>query len=94
MGSSFHLLTSETTADPSFSFPVCLIIFYWGIINLQCCISLGAQQSDSDLYTYIDSYTYTKTLFIRLFSCVGHYRVLTRVPCAIQKVLISYLFYV
>ena len=30
--------------------------------------------------------------FFRFFSCIGHYRVLSRVPCAIQQVLFSYLF--
>ena len=43
---------------------------------------LGAQQSE-----YVHS-------FLRFFSHIGHYRVLSRVPCAIQQVLISYLFYI
>ena len=29
-----------------------------------------------------------------LFSHIGRYRVLSRAPCAIQSVLISYLFYI
>ena len=32
-------------------------------------------------------------LFFRFFSHIDHYRVLSRVPCAAQYVLISYLFY-
>ena len=37
---------------------------------------------------------HTHTLFFRVFSHIGHYRVLSRVPCALRKVLISckYLF--
>ena len=35
----------------------------------------------------------TYPLFFRLFSHIGHYRALSRVPCAIQQVLICYLFY-
>ena len=33
-------------------------------------------------------------LFFRFFPHIGHYRVLYRIPCAIQQVLISYLFYI
>ena len=36
---------------------------------------------------------YTNPFFLKFFPHVGHYRVLNRVPCAIQQVLISYLFY-
>ena len=32
--------------------------------------------------------------FFRVFSHIGHYRALSRVPCAIQQVFISYLFYI
>ena len=31
--------------------------------------------------------------FLRFFSLIGHYRVLSRVLCAIQQILTSYLFY-
>ena len=37
---------------------------------------------------YVDIYP----LSFRFFSHIGYYRVLSRVPCAIQQVLISYLF--
>ena len=39
-------------------------------------------------------YVYIYPLFFRFFSHIGHYRVLSRVPCAIQQVLICYLFYI
>ena len=39
-------------------------------------------------------YIYVYPLFILFFSHIGHYRVLSRVPCAIQQVLISNLFYI
>ena len=39
-------------------------------------------------------YVYIYPLFFRLCSCIGHYRILARVSCVIQKVLISYLFYI
>ena len=38
-------------------------------------------------------YIYIYLLFFKFFSHVDHYRVLSRVPCAMQWVLISYLFY-
>ena len=39
-------------------------------------------------------YIYVYPLFFRFFSHVGNYRALSRVPCAIQQVLISCLFYI
>ena len=38
----------------------------------------GVQQNDSDKYIYIYVFVY------RLFSHIGYYRILSRVPCAIQ----------
>ena len=46
----------------------------------------GVQQVESVIHRHI----YT----LRFVSHIGHYRVLSRVPCAIQYVLISYLFYI
>ena len=39
-------------------------------------------------------YIYVYPLFFRFFSHIGHHRILSRVPCAIQQVLISCLFYI
>ena len=39
-------------------------------------------------------YIYIYPLFFRFFSHLGHYRVLSRVPCAVQQILMSYLFYI
>ena len=51
---------------------------------LQCCISFGCKaQLDKHIYP----------LFFRLFSHIGHYRVLRSSMCY-QQVLVSYLFYV
>ena len=38
-------------------------------------------------------YIYIYPLFFRFFSHIGHYTVLSRAPCAIQKVLIIYFIY-
>ena len=45
------------------------------------------------LYSKVNQ-LYIYPLFFRLFSHIGHYRVLSSVPCAIQQDLISYLFYI
>ena len=37
---------------------------------------------------------YIYSLIFRFLSHIGHYRLLSRVPCATQQVLISYLFYI
>ena len=46
------------------------------------------------LYSKVNQpYTYTHLLFFGFPSHLGHHRALSRAPCAIQWVLISYLFY-
>ena len=42
------------------------------------------------LYIYIYMYLF----FFRFFSHIGYYKVLSRVPCAIQQVLADYIFYI
>ena len=69
---------------------------YWSIVNLHCCVS-AVWQSESVIH--MDGHIATLFFFFfkdsfRFFSHIGHYRVLSRVPCAIQQVLISYLFYI
>ena len=44
-------------------------------VDLQCCVSFG--------YT-AKNLSYMYPLFLRFFSHIGHYRILSRVPCAIQ----------
>ena len=39
-------------------------------------------------------YIYIYPFFFRYFSHIGYYRILSRVPCAIQQVLVDYLFYI
>ena len=46
----------------------------------------AVEQSESVLHRHIS------TLVLRFFSHIGHYRVLSRVPCAIHQVLTGYLF--
>ena len=45
-------------------------------------------------YTHTHTHTLRHSLFFRLFSHIGHCRVFSRVPCTLQKVLITckYLF--
>ena len=47
----------------------------------------AVQQSESVIRIHI-------SLFFRFPSNLGHHRALSRVPCAIQSVLIRYLFYI
>ena len=53
-----------------------LIFFYWSRVALQCCASFRCT-AVSQLHIHI------YPLFFRFFSHIGHYRVLSRVPCAI-----------
>ena len=43
---------------------------------------------------YMHMHIHIHILVFRLFSHLGHYRLLSRVPSAIQEVLISYLIYI
>ena len=58
-----------------------IITFYWSIVDLQYCVSFRC--TAKQIYP----------LFFRFFFNKGHQRVLSRVPCAIQQALISYLFH-
>ena len=42
----------------------------------------------------IQLYIHIYSFFFRFFSRIGYYRVLSRVPCAIQYVVVVYLFYI
>ena len=41
----------------------------------------------------VQLYIYMYLFFFKFFSHLGYYRILTRVPCAIQQALVGYLFY-
>ena len=64
---------------------ITLLEYSWRI--MLCSFRCAAE---SVSYTYI----YSLSFFLRFFSLLGHRRVLSRAPCAIQQVLISYLFYI
>ena len=53
--------------------------FYWGIVDLQCCVSFRCTAK------WI-SYTYIHSCF-RLFSHIGHYRVLSSLCCIVGPLL-------
>ena len=60
---------------------------YWSIVALQCCASFFCTRK-LIIHMYIKY-----PLFFGFPSHLGHHRALSRVPCAIWLVLISYLFY-
>ena len=55
------------------------------IVTLQCCVNLCCAVQSMSVYLH--------PLFLGFPSHLGHRRVLSRVPCAIQSILIGYLFY-
>ena len=59
-------------------------LFYWTIVDLHAVLVSGVQQSESVIHIHISI----------LFSHIGYYGILSRFPCAIQWVLVSYLFYI
>ena len=55
----------------------CFLIFYWSIVDLQCCISIRCTAKCISYSIYIYIYIYSlDLLFLRSFSHIGHYRVL------------------
>ena len=70
------------------SFFFFLLIFIGVQLIYNVVLVSGVQQKVTQLYIYM------YPLFFRFFSHIGHYRILGRVPCAVQQVLISYLFYI
>ena len=81
-------LTNELTIYnlyPDISF---LNKFYWRIVDLKYCISFRCTAKQIS-YTYR---VYIYPFFFRFFSHIGYYRILSKIPCAIQQVLLGYLF--
>ena len=68
----------------------CFVLFFkrfdWSLVDLQYCVSFRctAKWISYTLYPF----------FLRFFSLTGRYRILSRVFCVIQQVLVSYLFYI
>ena len=86
------IINEPLSASSVFNFPSLFIFFfnfYWSIVDLQCCVSFCCTASESVIHVHIYIH-----YFFRFFFHIGHYRVLSRVPCAIQQVVISYLFYI
>ena len=61
--------------------------FCWSLIDLQCCVSFRC------IAKWV-SYTYIYFFFFKILIHTSHYRAFSRVPCAIQKVLIATYFIV
>ena len=60
------------------------LIFQWTIVDFKC---VGFRNSK-----LIQLYIYVYPFSFRFFSHIAYYRVLSRVPCGIQQVLVGYLF--
>ena len=62
--------------SPFFSLFFCFYVLIGVQLIYNAVFISGVQHSDSVIHTYI--------LFFRLFSCIGYYKILSTVPCAIQ----------
>ena len=67
-----------------------LKMFYWSLVDLQCSVSFRWTAK-----WITPTHISTPFFFFKIFfSRLGYYRALTRVPCATQQVLMSYLCYI
>ena len=69
-----------------------IFFFNWSIAALQYCVSLcltGKWISHKYIYIYI----YISSLFV-FASHLGHHRALSKLPCAINRFSLGYLFYI
>ena len=64
------------------------LIYLFNCMAYSCLRFSGGQQSESVIHRHM------ATLFKIFFSHMGHYRVLNSAPCAVQRVLISYLVHI
>ena len=77
---SSHLTHLTTSYSTYFIFN-----FYWNIVDLQCCVSFRCTAklfSYTHIYSFL--YWYIYIFFFRFFSIIGYYKILSRVPCALQ----------
>ena len=96
--SHYRILSSFSlcyTVDAFYLFLKFLFYIITQLINNVMLVS-GVQQVTFFIYAYIHMYiwicVYYTYLFFRSFSHLGYYRKFSRVPCAIQQVLVDYLF--
>ena len=80
-----ELIEISTQCSQWFFFFNLIFILYWDRVDLQCCVS-SSYIAEWFSYTYIHSF--------QVFPHVGHYRILSRVPRAIQLVLVDNLCYI
>ena len=69
--------------------------FYWSVVD-NVVLASRVQQSESVIHVHMYIYICIRThiFLLKSFSLIVHYRALSRVPYAIQHILITYLFYV
>ena len=63
-------------------------IIFKNLSTVDVVLVLDAQQNDLVISIYIYIY------FFRFFSHIGYYKILSMVSCAVQEILVGYLFYI
>ena len=63
------------------------------LVDLQCSVS-GLHALGVYFGCVCFRYTYIYIYFFRFFSIIGYYKMLSIVPCVVQKDLVSNLFYI
>jgi len=72
---------------------VCFAFFYWSIVYLVLCLRCTAKWFSYICVCVCESILYLYS-FSDYFSILGYYKILHIIPCAIQQVLVVYLFYI
>ena len=79
-------MSVQKISEEQFSSSFKLIFIGLYLIYMLCQFQVHSKVNQLYIYIYL--------LFLKFFSHVDHYRVLNGVPCAIQQVFISCLFYI
>ena len=88
------LLNIPTFHDYIRSFFNLIFNLYWSIVDLQCVNFRYTKVIQLYIYVYIHTNIYIYPLFLRFFSHIGYCRILNRVPCAMQQVLVDHIYFI
>ena len=78
----------------SYRYTTKLFIYMCMCVYICIITELNLLEAYIQLYIYIYIYIHIYIFFFRFFSLIDYYNILSIVPCAIEQVLVGYIFYI